>query len=342
MNFISQISNFKFLSIPFRVLSSKTFLLWLIGGWIIYYVSSAIWMRESFAHFVIGIQTRRLIQIPCIFFLVSGYLNLIRASADVYRKGRIQFFVWLVLPFGALIFMTGFFMSIKTRQFDWITVAEGHSIKPQWSADDYIVKKIESGLKDTFLDIDVLSGKGIFNYEPKLVIADKSSSTFEVGAFPPKKIGNTYFHILNFGLAPGIRLLEKEETKEEGYMPLKILLPGSSDYADIKPYPYRLLVSIEPERVIQKGNLKASEFNLKNPLYKIRVFKGEKVIAEGDSRKDISFDNLALSYIGSTFWVQLEVVKDPALPLILAGIFLTVLGIPLYLLRFFLKLSGKI
>jgi len=337
-----QNSKFKVFEMPFRVLSSKTFLLWLIGGWIIYYVSSAIWMRESFANFVVGMQTKLAIRILFILFLISGYLNIVRVSMDIFKKGRLLFFTWIFFPLGFIVFLSGFFISISTRQFDWITVGEGHTVKPRWSSETCTIGSIKSGLEDSFLDTDVRFGKGIFKYEPKITILDKTSKAFEVGAFPPTKIGNTYYHILNFGLAPGIRLSEKGSVRAEGYMPLKILLPGSSDYSEIQPYPYRFLISLLPEKTIQKGSETASQFNLKKPVYKIKVFKGEKVIAEGDSREEIKFDDITISVFDSTFWILLEAVKDLAVPVVLSGIFLTALGIPLYLLRFFLKLSGKI
>jgi hypothetical protein len=85
----------------FEILSSKVFLIWIIGGWIIFYIISAVWMKEAFGYFVLGIDKNPFIQIPFILFLVSGYLNLIRASRDILRKNKKQFFIWVVLPAGS-------------------------------------------------------------------------------------------------------------------------------------------------------------------------------------------------------------------------------------------------
>jgi hypothetical protein len=322
----------------FQILSSKAFLFWMIGGWIIYYVISAIWMREAFAHFVNDIKNNILIQIPFVLFLLSGYLNLIRSSLDVFKKNKIQFFAWLLLPLGMLVFLTGFFISINTRQFSTQLVGEGDVVRLPWDTKRYRVLKIKPGLKNRFLDIDPV---GFFEYEPKLILSDGSLSYFEIGAFPPTKIDNTYYHILNFGLAPGIRLFEGKSLREEGYMALKILVPGSSDYFDITPYPYRFSISMEPEKTIQKGDAMISVFNLEDPIYRVRVFKGEELIAEGVSREGIHFDDFTLNFFKPTFWVLLEAVKDPALPVTHAGIVLITIGIPLSIIRFLFKLFSK-
>ena len=331
-------TKFKALKIFLNILSSREFLIWIIGGWTIYYVFSAIWMKEAFAHFSNGLRRNLLIQVPFAVFLISGYLNLLSSAIDVFKKGMGRLLAWIILPAGILIFFTGFFISINARQFEWIVAGEGHDIKPKWSSASYRITNVNSGIKASFLDIDIDTGKGIFKYEPKLTVMDNNLKTYEVGAFPPTKIDDAYYHILNFGLAPGIRLLENDSVKDEGYMPLRILQPGSSDSFEIKPYPYKFLVSLEPEKVIQKGNMKASEFNTKDPLYRVRILDGEKIITEGISKEEIRFNNLTLKFFDPTFWFQLEVVKDPGVPVILSGILMIIIGIILLLLRFLFKI----
>lgn len=321
----------KIIKIPFRMLSSNVFLLWLAGGWIAYYVLSAIWMKEAFAGFAVGINKNPFIQIPYILFLISGYLNLIRVAGNIFRKSRLQFITWIILPAGVLLFLTGFFLSLYARQSGQRLIGEGDIIKPPWSSESYRITSIEPGLRDSLLDIN--AEQGIFAHEPKLTVLDKSSNSFEVGAFPPVKIKDTYFHILNFGIAPGIRLFENGNKKDDGYIPLRILAPNSSDYFEIPPLPYRFLVSMEPEKTFQKGGVRASQFNLKNPFYWIRVFKGDKIISEGPSQQGIQFDNYTLHFFDHTFWVLLEAVKDPAVPLLRLSILLIVIGIPLFLIR---------
>ena len=335
----NQISKLRIIKKLFNVLSSKAFLLWLIGGWIVYYVLSSIWEKEAFGGFAAGINKNPLIQVPFVMFLISGYLNLIRGSKDVFKKRKIQFLAWLVLPVGTLLFLTGFFLSLYLRQSGQTILGEGDVISPPWVSETYKVADIKPGLRESLLDTAV--DRGIFAHEPEITLLDKSMNSFKVGAFPPTKIDGTYYHILNFGIAPGIRLLQDGRIRSEGYMPLRILVLGSSDFFEIPPYPYRFLISLEPEKTFQKAELSVSMFNFKTPVYRIRVFKGEKLIAEGNSRRGIKFDDLALHFFDHTFWVSLKAARDPGRPVMLSGILLIAAGVPISLIRFLTGLFQK-
>ncbi|MFZ2197516.1 MAG: hypothetical protein WAV13_07280, partial [Thermodesulfovibrionales bacterium] len=250
MNFFNTL--YKLFRKPFGVISSAGFLIWITGGWIVYYVLSSIWMREAFAAFATGVARNAFVQVLFALFLVSGYCNLIRVFGEALKKGGKRLLLRMMLPFGIMLFFTGLFLSLSTKQFSWITAGEGHSIGPAWGHERYTVTEIKSGLPASFLDTGEVGGK-FFSYEPKVLVSDKASNSFEIGAFPPTKIGSTYYHILNFGLAPGVRLTEEGTVKDEGYVPLRIFPPGNNDSFEVQPYPYRFLVSMEPGKVIQKG-----------------------------------------------------------------------------------------
>ncbi len=337
MKFQNPNSRSQIIKAPLKILSSKIFLLWVIGCWILFYVLSAIWIKEAFANFVFGLKENLFIQIPFVLFLLSGCLNLIRVSRDIFRRNKLLFFAWVFLPAGIMFFFTGFFISASSRQSEWIVVGQDHTFKPGWSHEKYTVTKVDSGLKETFFDFYLETDRGIFQYEPTLTITDSLSNTVDIGGFPPVKIKDTFFHILKFGLAPGIRFSEDGRILDKGYMPLRILTPGSSDYFQIPGYPYRFLLSLAPVKTFQEGSHKASQFNIKKPFYKVRIFKGDKIIAEADSVKEMNFDNFTLEFFEPTFWIQLEVVRDPGYPVILAGLLFIGIGIPLSLVLFILK-----
>ncbi len=299
-----------------------------------YYVSLAIWMDEAFAFFVSGVEKTSLIQALFILFLVSGYLNLIRGIKVRFSGNKIGFVAWLMLSAGAMLYLTGFFLSINVRQFDSRLAGEGDVIRPSWSSENYRVVDLSPGIKSQYKK----SGQdGLLDHEPEITLIDGLDKAYRVGAYPPVKIGRTYFHILNYGIAPGVELFENGRLIQSGYMALRLLPPGRSDYFDIMPYPYRFLVSLAPE-TDHGGTAQAPVFNLENPRYSTRVFSGEKVIAEGDSGEALSFDRFALGYFRHTYWVQLEAAKDPGIPIIKYGIFLIVFGMPVYLLRLVIAL----
>ncbi|MEN8264374.1 MAG: hypothetical protein ABFR82_13025 [Nitrospirota bacterium] len=332
-------TKFRSIQVIFSILSSKAFLLWMTGGWITYYVMTSIWMDEAFGSFAVGIGKNPFIQIPFITFLITGYLNLLRASICILRKGKIQFIAWSVLPLGTLLFFTGFFLSLLLRESGQRIIGEGDIIKPPWVRETLNVKDIQPGLKDRLRNTD--ADTSIFSQEPELTLTDKNSESYRVGVFPPVIIDATYYHILDFGIAPDIKLLRGGRLMFEGYQPLRILTPGQNDFFEIPSFPYRFLISMAPEKSFQKGKLSVSDYNFQKPVYRARVYKGEKIIAEGNSGQGISFDNFTLYFEDHTFWAMLEAAKDPGLPVLRLSLLLIIIGIPLSFARVFYNTEIK-
>ncbi len=326
------------ITFPYRLLSSRAFLFWAMGCWILYYVISAIWLKEAFGAFVGGLRENLFMQVPYILFLVSACLNIMRASFDVFRKSRAGLVFWLVLPLGLVLFFTGFFMSTTMRESGQRFVGEGDLFRPPWSSQEYRITDIEPGLKDTLSSSEIYTG--IFAHEPKLRVMDNLSQVSEIGAFPPSQLGSTYYHILNFGIAPGVILSDGKKILSQGYMVLRIITPGSSDVFEIAPYPYRFVASMEPETTVQGGQDTVSQFRLKQPRFHVRVFSGEQVIAEGDPDRGIEVDNLKLTFFSPTYWVLLEAVKDPGIAVMHAGVVMLTIGLPMAFIFFVLRRKG--
>lgn len=314
----------------FHILSSKAFLLWLIGGWLLYYVASAIWIDEAFAFFVSGVKENIIVQIPFVLFLICGYLNLIRVLKDKFKDSRLGFIAWFMLSIGVMLYFSGFFLSMTMRQSDNRLVGEGDVVRFPWSAESFHISSIKPGLKDRFRKSDI---SDLLDSEPQITITDSSSNAYEIGAYPPGKMGSTYSHILNFGIAPGIRFYKNNILLNEGYMALRLFPPGKSDFFELQPHPYRFLVNLAPELTDNSRHHPEPVFNLINPVYSTRVFSGEKIVAEGNSGESINFDEFGLQFFKHKYWIQLESAKDPGIPVMKFGIFIFVFGIPIYLLR---------
>jgi hypothetical protein len=318
--------------------SSKGFLLCLVGLWVIYYVTFAVWSKEAFARFVTALNSNPLAQAFFIILLISAFLNLLRASVRRFRESRLMFSLWILLPAGLMVFLTGFFMSAAFRQHEWLVKGDGEIVQPKWQEKPYVVSAIIPSLKDEMLDID--SGSGIFQYEPKVVL-DTEEGMAKVGVFPPRNIGGTYYHVLQFGMAPGIRLLDGEEVLQEGHMLQRILPPGAQDGFSLPPHPYRFFLRIAPDRTVTKGRTKAKVYNIRNPSYVVTVLKGENTIFEGDSRQGVEFDGLSLTFTEPTYWVLIEAAKDPGLAVIVCGVALVAAGAPLMLVFMALRIRGR-
>lgn len=65
-------------------MSSRTLTVWLIGIFIIYYLTAAVWSEEAFASFVNGLRNNIVVRICYIVFLVNVALKN-RACFDFYE-----------------------------------------------------------------------------------------------------------------------------------------------------------------------------------------------------------------------------------------------------------------
>jgi hypothetical protein len=321
----------------YEILSSKAFLLWLIGGWLLFYVSSAIWMKEAFAFFVSGLADDPIIQVPYLLFLVSGWLNFIRVFSGKFRSNKISFAAWLMLAAGALLYLTGFFLSINTRHAGTMIVGSGDTVAPPWGSGSYQISSISLGLKES---LGMSEDGGYLEYEPKITLTDGSLNKYEVGAYPPARIGSAYFNVMDLGLAPGIKFYENGALVTEVYMVLRLLPPGVPASFYLEPYPFKFLVTLSPNSY--EGDHAVPVFSLKSPVYSTRVFNGEILIAEAGAGEALNFDNYSLAYTEPDQWMLLQSSKDPGMPLVKYGIFIFVFGLPVYLLRLILSLFSKL
>lgn len=319
-----------------KLISSKAFLIWLIGGWILYYVTYAVWGKEAFAGFVYSIEKNPVFQGIYVLFLLSLVSNIVRSSIGRAEKGVVHLITWVVLPSGMFLFLCGFFLSASSRDVAQLLAGDGDNIKPKWLARPYAVKKIVPSLKEETLDIE--TDKGIFTREPKIILT-RDGKDFEVGAYPPKNIDGTYFHILNFGVAPGVRLMDKTgNVLKEGYMALRVLPPGTEDSFEMPPYPYKVSIRFAPERVIEKGGSSFNVYSLKSPSFHTTVYKGQDMLFEGNSKGGVKFNDLTLAFFEPTYWVILDISKDHGVRVIIAGILLITIGVPLRLFGMALSL----
>lgn len=302
-------------------------LVWMAFGWILSYVVTAVWTTEAFASFIAALNASALMKMPFALFLVCAAGNLLRASRSRLKQGRSVFMLWVLLPAGLLLYLTGFLLSVSMRESAFRTLGEGDPVQPPWSTAASRIVRIDLGLPETFLDIDLNRGAGIFQYEPKVFLQDENGRKASIGVFPASSHKGTYYHILNFGIAPMVRMQKGAEVIEESFIPLKILTPGSNDSIGHPAVPFLFQVSMEPERVIEKGETTASEYRPLHPRYAIRAYEGGKIVAEARNARAIEHAGFSLTLGDPTVWVQLEAVRDRWYPLLVAGLFMTFAGL---------------
>jgi len=306
-----------------RFIGSRRLGLALVASWVFYYLTATVWGEEAFAGFVKHLKDNPLFQGLFVLFLLNFAL---RTVARIRESGlrRLPVLVTTVFRLGLLLLLTGFLVSVTTKQMIRPLVGERDVIAVPWSERTFPVERVRSSIRGRMLDID--TGEGLFTMEPELIL-NLDDRRVRVGAFPPARIGRTWMHVLQTGLAPGIRLRRDGRIVREGYAALRLLPPGSTDSFELNGSPYSFLLKLAPERKIRKGGVEAGVYDLTRPLYDVRVLRAGTEIARARSDASIRFDGLSLDVFDTDHWVLLDVVRDDGIPLVAAGLFLLAAGL---------------
>ncbi|MEE9523839.1 MAG: hypothetical protein V3V59_03700 [Thermodesulfovibrionales bacterium] len=315
-------------------LSSKALTVWFVGLFVLYYLSVSVWWKEAFGMFIMGMSSNNVVKSLYVIFLLNVVLRTAGAvKANVANKFRL--ILRLPLYIGIMVFFVSSFMSVNVRDQRWLLLGEGDSIDLEWEKEKFAVRKIDPAIKKNLLQMD---DSLVFSYEPKIVIMDSDRYLYKIGAFPPEKVGSTYMHILNFGLAPGVELRRGEHILSKGYVVQRIVPFGRMDSFELKPLPYKFYLRILPNKIIKKGDVTARNYDIDKPRYGIEVVKGDKKIYEGETDSSVSFDDdITLDFFSPINWVMLEVVRDPFYLWFVLSLIMLVIGSLIYPMSFLKK-----
>ncbi len=317
----------------YNLLGSKALTFWMIGLFIFYYLTVAVWSKEAFGRFIQYISSNNLARALYIIFFVNVTLRIIKSLYGLKnRPGRLL--LRLPLFLGIVLFLFSSFMSVNTRQSKWELLGEGDLLVLPWESLKFRVVRIESALKRDLLRMD---DSLLFDYEPFITLIDTGGRQYRIGAFPPKKAGTTYMHILNFGLAPGVELRRDGKTLLKGEVALRLVPFGSVDSFELKGFNYTVYLHILPNRIIRRGQEVARNYDITAPLYQVEVLKGETTVFRGTSKQPILFDGYELVLYPPTFWVLLEVAHDPFYMAFIVALGLLIVGVVPFLISFLHK-----
>ncbi len=309
------------------VLRSKALTIWLLGLFIIYYVSVAVWSEEAFGCLIENLGHNTFFQVIYLLLFFNVTIRTVRRLMRLWPQ-KFVFFFRLPLYAGVILLLVSLFLSLNIRKSKWILAGEGDILDIPGDRASLQVVKIHSALeKNALRTADSL----IFSTEPTVRLVDRQNSLFTIGAFPPRKVRSTYMHILNFGIGPGVELRDGNATVVRTYVALRLTPFGSVDKFELAPYPYQFYLSILPNRTVKKGREALQEYDLEKPRYRVEVVKGDRTIAQGETDEQIAFDRtMSLRFHQPSDWVLLDVAYDPVLPLFVAGLLLSAAGVLLY------------
>lgn len=321
------------------ILSSGWTLAGLIFGWLLFYVTWAVWGEEAFASYVALLGGNPAVQIVYGLFLLSLICFVFRHARKRFFEDRVRLAFWVVLPIGVVVYLTGFFMCASLRVSDQLAVGQGDTVTPRWQDESFTVERLDHGLGEKAID----TGGGIFQSAPKLNIITKDGRQREIVAFPPRLVGGTFYHVLYVDLAPSIILREPGGVVlQEGLMALRLLPPGVSADFTVEGLPYKFTVRVLPNEVHERGGEKFKTYQMRRPIYGVKIVKGESIVFEGDSTGGpVMFEGFALSFDEPSYWVLLEAARDPGLPVLALGLVLITLGLALMPVAMLLRVRGS-
>ncbi len=288
-------------------LSSWRLTFWLVALFVLYYLTTSVWMDEAFARFIHYLSKNNIVRLLYVLFLMNVTLRVFKSLVNL-RKSPLRLLIRLPLLMGIVLFLFSSFMSVNTRQLRWQLLGEGDILRLPWEKEVFRVVKITSALKKDLLRMD---DSVIFDYEPYITFQDRAGRLHRIGAFPPRRLSETYMHVLNFGLAPGIEFSKDGKSLLRGEVALRLIPFGVVDSFELRGYNYKVFMHIMPNRIIRRGKEVARNYDIRSPLYQIEVLRGDKTVFEGTSSGVVSFDGYELRLYPPSFWVLLEAAYDP-------------------------------
>jgi hypothetical protein len=240
---------------------------------------------------------------------------------------------------GVALFLVSSFLSLTTREVRWQLLGKGDPLQVPWERRVFRVDRIESALRESMLRTE---DSLIFDYEPVTFLSDSAGNRYRVGAFPPRKVGRSYMHVLNFGIGPGVELSRGGRLLTRGYYALRLVPFGVTDSFEIKPMPYKFYLTILPNDLIRKAGEEVRVYNLERPRYRVEILRGDRTVFSGETEDTVVFENeMRLRFLKPENWVLLQAVYDPFYLPYVGGLILLLTGLALYPLSLFGRRGEK-
>ena len=231
------------------------------------------------------------------------------------QKGRLSFIPSVLLRAGLLLVLVSLPNSLALREQAYMTMTEGTSLSVLGR--DVTLKTLDVPLPEDFIQTGDESLLRLAGLKAALSV-DGNKITLHDG-LPSTKSGIA-LKVSHLGYTLPV------STKEgETLVYLDALPPGRQS----KPA-FGMTAHIEPERLVKKGLLSGSLYNLKDPSFRIITDSGEYLLKSGETSED---KRLGLGQLG--LYVQVEARRDPALSFLKAGLLMFVIGLVLMPLRVF-------
>ncbi len=234
------------------------------------------------------------------------------------RKGRLSFIPGVLLRAGLMVVLVSLPVSQTLREQAYVTMTEGDTISVLGSV--VTLNGLDVPLPEEFIQTGQAGDESLLRLAGLQAALSVGGNEITLHDGVPSTKGGIALRVSHLGYTLPI---STKEGKTLAY--LDALPPGRES----KPA-FGMTALIEPERLVKKGLLSGSLYNLKDPRFRIITEHGEYLLKSGETSED---KRLGLGALG--LYVQVEARMDPALSFLKAGLVMFMLGLVLMPLRVF-------
>ena len=321
----------------YGTLASPRLLVGLALLWILVYVTVAVWLDEAFAAFVVALGNNPIVQLFYFAFVASLGANLLRMAGNHRSEGALMLLCWAVFPAGLWLYGLGFGLSTVLGLQHWSVVQEGELLELPWQIRPWTMAELRPPFDSEY--VEETSSSLLFGHEP-IALFRSGSEEAEVGAFPPSRLGDSDCNLMDFGLAPELRLTREGRTLYEGSIEGRLLPPGVSEEFDLATTGYHVRIRLVPNAHRELAGGTSRVFRMDSPRYHLVVRFGNEILFDGEAATEVQLsDGARLALEGPGYWAWVRCGRDPGRPLLMLGLGLMILGLPLATTRLIRLLS---
>jgi len=246
--------------------------------------------------------------------------------------GAWSFLPGTVLRAGIVLTIASLLVSSHTRKIYETSLREGE--RKDILGSSVTVTKINAALPADFLQVGEDS---TFRLEDLSVRIASGGREHAVTPGFPSRFNGLFWRVRHLGIAQPLAF-SMRDMRVDQTVDLNVLPPGRTDVVPLPRGDRFLTFSLDPERIITKGLMTGRQYDLAHPAYRVVLQASAGGRSEGrrvrpGGRFELGDATLSLGTPG--LFVRLQVVSDPALLLLYAGIVIALAGMAAMVSRFF-------
>lgn len=260
-------------------------------------------------------------------------LERISGPGILAATGRWSFLPGTAFRTGLVLTLVSLLISAHVRRAEEVVLAEGET--RQIAGAVVRLDRIHADLPTDHLQVGE-EGTLLLDGISASITVDSRTETVTPGF--PTRINGRWYRIRHLGYSQELEV-SLRGTRTAAVAMLDLLPPGRSSAVPLAAGNAALLFSLAPDRTITKGLLTGRQYDLAHPSYRVSLQEGRaredgsgRLLRPG-GRAAIGAARLALGTQGLS--ARIQVVRDPALLPLYAGVLLLLAGLLALLSRFF-------